>query len=134
MLVGENGSELAIIDFQDALMGTPQYDVVALLRDSYSRLADAELDELIAHYLSERRATGLPAIDPVEFRRVFDLQTVQRKLKDAGRFVFIDRVKGNPSFLQHIPTSVGYARDALRRQPDLAKLHQQLGRFMPELL
>ena len=42
------------------------------------------------------------------FERLFDLQTVQRKLKDAGRFVFIDRVKKNPSFLVHIPNSLDY--------------------------
>jgi aminoglycoside/choline kinase family phosphotransferase len=38
----------------------------------------------------------------------------QRKLKDAGRFVFIDRVRGNPDFLQFYPQSLRYAGRALR--------------------
>ena len=39
---------------------------------------------------------------------------MQRKLKDAGRFVFIDRVRRNPDFLPHYPQSVRYAGRALR--------------------
>ena len=64
----------------------------------------------------ERRAEA-EALSPAQLRRAFDLQTVQRKLKDAGRFVFIERVKGNPSFLRHIPSSVRYVRQALDRLP-----------------
>ena len=32
------GGELVVIDFQDALQGPRQYDLVALLRDSYVEL------------------------------------------------------------------------------------------------
>ena len=47
---------------------------------------------------------------------------MQRKLKDAGRFVFIDRVRGNPGFLVSIPASLRYVREALARRPDLGTL------------
>jgi aminoglycoside/choline kinase family phosphotransferase len=58
---------------------------------------------------------------------------VQRKLKDAGRFVFIDRVKKNPGFLRSIPASLRYVREALGRRPDLADLHEVLAKHVPEL-
>jgi aminoglycoside/choline kinase family phosphotransferase len=58
---------------------------------------------------------------------------VQRKLKDAGRFVFIDQVKKNPSFLPHIPSSLRYVRDALQRRPDLREVQEILQRHLPEL-
>ena len=62
------------------------------------------------------------------------LQTLQRKLKDAGRFVFIDRVRKNPSFLRWIPTTIEYVRDALAAAPaELAELRRVLGRHAPEL-
>jgi aminoglycoside/choline kinase family phosphotransferase len=51
-------------------------------------------------------------VDP-DFVRHFHLQTLQRKLKDAGRFVFIHRRRGNPGFLKFFPASVGYVRQAL---------------------
>jgi hypothetical protein len=53
-------------------------------------------------------------------------------LKDAGRFVYIDRVKKNPSFLPFIPTSLGYVREAFGRQPELKQLFQALKKYVPE--
>jgi hypothetical protein len=103
-----------LIDFQDALVGSCAYDLVALLRDSYIELDDAEVDELIGVYLRRGREANLPWCDDgLAFRRVFHLQTIQRKLKDAGRFVFIDRVKANPDFLQYYPSSLRYVSEAL---------------------
>jgi hypothetical protein len=34
-------------------------------------------------------------------------------LKDAGRFVFIDRVKGNPSFLKFVEPTIEKVKKAL---------------------
>lgn len=118
------GPSLRLIDFQDALMGTRAYDLVALLRDSYVELAPALLDELVNYYVERS------GIDGPSFRTLFDMQTAQRKLKDAGRFVFIDRVKKNPSFLVHIPTSQAYARAALERLPRLARLREVIEPYL----
>lgn len=127
------GGEQAVIDFQDALLGPRQYDLVALLRDSYVELPAELVDRMLARYLARLVAEGGPLLDPVPFRATFDLLTVQRKLKDAGRFVFIDRVKGNPGFLPAIPASLRYVREALARRPDLAALQQILSCHVPEL-
>jgi N-acetylmuramate 1-kinase len=125
--------EQAVIDFQDALLGPRQYDLVALLRDSYVELPDALVEELLRRYLERLAAAGGPRLAYGPFREVFDLLTVQRKLKDAGRFVFIDRVKKNPGFLVSIPASLRYVRDAFDRRPDLAALRAVLARHVPDL-
>lgn len=127
------GGEQAIIDFQDALLGPRQYDLVALLRDSYVELPPDAVDALVRRYLDRLAVEGGPRLDPGAFRAGFDLLTVQRKLKDAGRFVFIDRVKGNPGFLRSIPPSLRYVRSALARLPRLAPLQALLSRHVPEL-
>jgi len=127
------GGDQAVIDFQDALLGPRQYDLVALLRDSYVELPADLVERMVRRYLSRLEAEGGPRLAPDPFRAVFDLLTVQRKLKDAGRFVFIDRVKGNPGFLPSIPASLRYVRDALSRRPDLAELREVLARHVPEL-
>jgi aminoglycoside/choline kinase family phosphotransferase len=49
--------------------------------------------------------------------------TVQRKLKDAGRFVFIERKNGNPSFLKFVEPTIDKARASLARLTDDAALH-----------
>ena len=132
LMVLPDGTQ-AVIDFQDALLGPRQYDLVALLRDSYVDLPSDLVDRMIARWLRVFAERGGPRLDPVAFRATFDLLTVQRKLKDAGRFVFIDRVKKNPGFLPSIPLSLRYVRDALARRPDLAELQAVLARHVPEL-
>jgi aminoglycoside/choline kinase family phosphotransferase len=127
------GGEQVVIDFQDALLGPRQYDLVALLRDSYVELPPELVDDLLRRYLDRLAAEGGPRLDPAPFRAAFDLLTVQRKLKDAGRFVFIDRVKKNPGFLPSIPASLRYVREAFERRPDLARLREVLARHVPEL-
>ena len=125
--------EQVVIDFQDALLGPRQYDLVALLRDSYVELPPEMVEAMIRRYLAKLAEAGGPSLAYGSFREVFDLLTVQRKLKDAGRFVFIDRVKKNPGFLVSIPASLRYVREALARRPDLADLQEILGRHVPEL-
>ncbi len=116
---------LALIDFQDALIGPYVYDLVALLRDSYIVLERPFVERMLGFYRQ------LMPEAPSTLLRDFDLQTVQRKLKDAGRFVFIDQVKGNPSFLKFFDPSVRYAQEALRRLnawPDLVELVSRVGK------
>ncbi len=102
--------ELVWIDFQDALLGPRVYDLVALLSDSYQTFdvpfIDARLNEYAEHL-------GLDARDRQAVGREFQIVTVQRKLKDAGRFVYIDRVRNNPDFLQFVAPTIAKVRHAL---------------------
>ncbi len=104
--------QLVWVDFQDALLGPRVYDLVALLHDSYQnldrRFMEARLDEYATH-------RGLSADERALVGQEFDLVTVQRKLKDAGRFVFIDRTKGDPGFLRFVNSTIGRATSALER-------------------
>ena len=132
LMVLPSGAQ-AVIDFQDALLGPRQYDLVALLRDSYVELEAPFVERMLRRYLARLAEAGGPTLAYEPFRAIFDLLTVQRKLKDAGRFVFIDRVKKNPGFLVSIPASLRYVRDALARREDLAEVREILARHVPEL-
>jgi aminoglycoside/choline kinase family phosphotransferase len=122
---------LCWIDFQDALLGPRVYDLVALLNDSYQTFdrpfIEARLDEYV-------RAARLGAEARADIGREFDRVTVQRKLKDAGRFVFIDRVKKNPSFLKFVEPTIAKARASLARlndDEDMRALAELLARVLP---
>jgi hypothetical protein len=128
-----HGERLGVIDFQDALMGPATYDLASLLRDAYIQLDESLVDELVAYYrdrLAERRTM---APDRDTFRRLFDLTSIQRNLKAAGRFVYIDRVKGNPKFLADIPRVLGYVKRNLQKYPELGALRTHLAPHVPEL-
>jgi aminoglycoside/choline kinase family phosphotransferase len=124
-------SSLCWIDFQDALLGPRVYDLVALLNDSYQTFdrpfIEARLDEYV-------RAARLGADARGDIGREFDRVTVQRKLKDAGRFVFIDRVKKNGSFLKFVEPTIAKARASLGRlgdDEDMRALGDLLARVLP---
>ena len=106
---------------------------MALLRDSYVELDRPFIEQMLAIYVDEFHKRTGEKIDLPAFTRFFDLLTVQRKLKDAGRFEFINRVKGNPGFLVSIPASLRYVREALHKQPHLSNLHRLVAKYVPEL-
>jgi len=128
-----DGGRLGVIDFQDALMGPAGYDLASLLRDAYIALEESLIDELIAEYLNRIERAGTGQGDRPAFRRLFDFISIQRNLKAAGRFVYIDRVKKNPKFLTDIPRVLGYVRRNLAKYPELAALRKHLAPYVPEL-
>ncbi len=128
-----DGGRLGVIDFQDALMGPAVYDLASLLRDAYIALDEALIDELIVYYLDRMAGHEREFSDRAAFLRHFDLMSIQRNLKAAGRFVYIDRVKGNPKFLADIPRVLGYVRRNLAKYPELATLQKHLAPYVSEL-
>jgi len=122
-LMVTDGPRLVWIDFQDALLGPRVYDLVALLNDSYQtfdrEFIEARLDDFAAEM-------GFDAGERQVLGREFDLVTVQRKLKDAGRFVFIDREKKNPSFLRFVEPTIAKVRASLGRLSDDEDMRQLL--------
>lgn len=133
MVVRDVAGQLGLgwIDFQDAMMGPRIYDMVALLSDSYqtfsSEFVEARLDDFAGYH-------GLSPEERALLGREFRWVTVQRKLKDAGRFVFIERTHGNPAFLPFVAGSIQKAQSALDELGDdrvLAELARLLARLFP---
>ena len=132
VLPASDGShDLAWIDFQDAMLGPRVYDLVALLGDSYQTFDRAFVDARLAEFCQH---SALDAEAQRTVQREFDMVTVQRKLKDAGRFVFIERKNGNPSFLKFVEPTIEKARASLARltdDPELAGLTRLLDQVCP---
>lgn len=128
-----DGERLGVIDFQDALTGPATYDLASLLRDAYIELDEALIDRLIDRYLDGLAAHRHVWTNREAFRRLFDFTSIQRNLKAAGRFVYIDRVKGNPKFLADIPRVLNYVKRNLQKYPELDQLRKHLTPYVPEL-
>jgi hypothetical protein len=124
LMVQPSGA-LALLDFQDALIGPRAYDLAALLCDSYVSL-DLDLQESMLE-----RYARLRHIDPSSLRREFWLVALHRKLKDAGRFVYIDRVRKNPDFLRWYPQSLVYVGRAAAQARGLEALQDLLSDKIP---
>lgn len=114
-------------------MGPATYDLASLLKDAYIELEDVVVDGLVDHFLTGLADLGVKVGDRQAFRRLFDLTSIQRNLKAAGRFVYIDRVKQNPKFLADIPRVLGYVKRNLSKYPELATVRQHLSPYVVEL-
>jgi aminoglycoside/choline kinase family phosphotransferase len=108
-----------VIDFQDALLAPPQYDLASLLND---RTTDSVIpphgeDELVRYYL-EGRAEFEPGAERGDrFFEIYRLSAIQRDLKVVGRFYYLDQVKGKPGYMKFIPPTVRRLQRNLARVP-----------------
>ncbi|HET9467683.1 MAG TPA: phosphotransferase [Vicinamibacterales bacterium] len=117
---------LYIIDFQDARMGPDTYDLVSLLRDSYVDFTEARVDELIRVYLKLGGAAHATPEAFAEYRRRFDVMSVQRNLKALGTFGHQTTSRNNTVYIQYIPRTLSYVRTNLERYPRFARLRELL--------
>jgi hypothetical protein len=90
MLVGEAGS-LGLLDFQDALVGHPAYDLVSLLQDARRDVAPVTEQAMLARYCA---ATG--AGD--DFMAAYHVLGAQRNAKIIGIFTRLWRRDGKPRY------------------------------------
>ena len=118
---------LYIIDFQDARMGPDTYDLASLLRDSYIDLTDERVDELIRGYLKLGGAATATPSAFTEYKRRFDVMSVQRNLKALGTFGHQTTSRNNPVYIQYIPRTLTCVRANLERYPRFARLRDLLG-------
>jgi len=125
-----------LLDFQDALMGPRVYDLASLLKDSYSVLGESLVDNLIDYYLDHSPTAkdgGTKERGRAAFRRGFDFMSIQRNLKAAGRFVYIDAVKKKNYLLPYIPQTLENVRRNLDRYAELKRLRDALRPYVQEL-
>jgi len=99
VLAGREGvAACGLLDFQDALLGPPAYDLVSLLRD-----ARRDVDPAVAEACRERYLAGRPGVDRAAFERAYWILGAQRTTKILGIFVRLWRRDGKPRYLTHLP-------------------------------
>jgi len=93
---------LGLIDFQDAVLGPPAYDVASLLQDARIAVPDELELRLLAHY-ARRRANADPSFDATAFTAAYSIMGAQRATKILGIFTRLDRRDGKPQYLGLLP-------------------------------
>ncbi|WP_096085381.1 aminoglycoside phosphotransferase family protein [Agaribacterium haliotis] len=105
---------LALIDFQDAVLGPLNYDVVSLLKDCYVSWPRAKLETWALSYASLAHEAGLlPACTPQAFLRSLDLMGLQRHLKVLGIFARLSLRDNKHQYLADLPRVLNYVVEAL---------------------
>jgi aminoglycoside/choline kinase family phosphotransferase len=112
---GEAGTDrVGLLDFQDAFIAPPGYDLASLLRDARRDVSPETVAATISHYANQ---TGR---DLKRVHTEISTLALQRNLRILGVFAKLARVDGKPRYLkfmsrvwEHILTDL--AHDALAR-------------------
>jgi aminoglycoside/choline kinase family phosphotransferase len=124
-------ARLGVLDFQDAVMGPPAYDLASLLQDARVDVPEAVEVPLLGRYVRQRR-TDDPDFDPGTFIRSYVTMAAQRATKILGIFARLEVRDGKPQYLRHIPRISGYLQRSLAH-PALEPLSEWYSRHVPGL-
>ncbi len=113
----EGTDRLGLLDFQDAVLAPPEYDLASLLRDARRDTDDALRTAMMRRFA---QATGR---DEARVAAATAVLGVQRNLRILGIFARLARERGKPGYLRLLPRVWGHV------EGDLA--HPALGRIGP---
>ncbi|MBI3793744.1 MAG: phosphotransferase [Nitrospinae bacterium] len=108
-----------IIDFQDARLGPPHYDVASLLFDSYVRLDEETRNELTEHYKKIAAGKILDAKRLASFEKDLARTALQRNIKALGTFGFQAVERQNSLYARFMPGTAEYVTRNLGLFQDL---------------
>lgn len=124
LMIPPEGAGCALLDFQDAVLGSPAYDVVSLLEDARRDVSPAVARDALARYL---QATDWP---PAAFHAHYRVLGIQRALKILGIFTRLDRRDGKPDYRRHEPRLQTLVQRGLAH-PDLQPVAQWFRQHLP---
>jgi len=126
---GPAPNQVGLLDFQDALIGHPAFDLVSLLQDARLDVAPDIEDRLYERY-TQAVAVRNDSFDPAAFRFAYAALGAQRNTKILGIFARLWKRDGKPHYLRHIPRIWRYLERDLAH-PDLGALAAWYGSHFP---
>ncbi len=125
-VASDNGDvQCGLLDFQDAVIGSPAYDLMSLLEDARRDVSPGVVEKMQSHY---HRASG--TADVSAFGLHFHALAAQRHCKVLGNFARLLRRDGKDTYLAHIPRVVELLQRHLD-EPLLQPLQQWLDEHLP---
>ena len=121
----EAPKNIGLLDFQDARVGQPTYDLVSLLGDARRDVSKPVREDLLQYYQSES------GINPVKFSASCAAQSAQRNLRILGVFARLCIRDGKPSYLDFIPRVWANLKQDLQH-PNLSSVAQTVFQNIPE--
>ncbi|MDD9798295.1 MAG: phosphotransferase, partial [Alphaproteobacteria bacterium] len=123
-------ARIGMIDIQDALLGSPAYDVVSLLQDARRDIDEGLCARLLNFYFEERQLNK-PA-EQETFKMAYAILGAQRNFRIAGVFTRLAKYNNKPSYLVHLPRVMNYIEKNLQH-PALADVAIWMQENIPTL-
>lgn len=113
-------ARVGLLDFQDAVMGPPAYDLASLLQDARVDVPEMMEITLLSRYVRARMSAS-PGFDAAGFARAYATLAAQRASKILGIFARLELRDHKPQYLRHLPRIWSYLQRSLAH-PTLAPL------------
>jgi N-acetylmuramate 1-kinase len=122
-------ARVGIIDFQDAVLGPPAYDLVSLLQDARIDVPEELELTLLTRYIRARRSNDAN-FDAAGFAELYAIMSAQRNTRLLGTFARLNRRDGKPHYLRHQPRIWTYLSRSLAH-PALAPMRDWYAANVP---
>ena len=123
-------ARVGLIDFQDAVAGSPAYDLISLTEDARRDVSPALAETTTRQYLAAMRTQGTP-LDEAGFRHEMAVMAAQRNAKIVGIFARLYSRDGKARYLAFLPRVWGYLERDLAH-PALGDLRAWYDRTIPK--
>jgi len=110
-------AQVGLLDFQDALMGHPAWDLHSLLQDARRDVSPNTEASALEHYLSLR-----PSVLDAEFRRDYHILAALNEVRILGVFARLIKRDHKPRYGAFIPRMWHHLGRNLKAQPHLEPL------------
>lgn len=119
---------IGVIDFQDAVTGSPAYDLVSLLED-----ARRDVSEDVVSYCKAMYRSDL-GLNENHFEKSYAILSLQRNLKIVGIFHRRNLRDGEPRYLDYLPRVWDFIRVSLKEDvaAPLATWFEKYGVVIPQ--
>lgn len=124
--------KVAVIDFQDARMGIPQYDLVSLLDDCYYNISQSNKHNLMRYYFDTFPPIKNWQSNFDKFHELYDYTRIQRTFKALGSFSYIYGTRKDERYLKYIGYGFEKLRKTLIRFPELKDLRIAMSKIYYE--
>lgn len=114
-----NGEQV-VIDFQDARMGTPLYDLVSLLEDCYYQINTENKTKLIDYYFQTYFKKFDSSKTFEQFKELYDFMAIQRVFKAIGSFAYIYADRKDLRYIKYIGYAFEKVRSIMLKHPSFA--------------
>jgi len=118
-------AKVGLLDFQDALIGHPAYDLVSLLEDARRDTSDKLQQDMLAYYLSKS------GDNTNAFQYAYATLGAQRNLKIIGIFARLCRRDNKPNYVDLIPRVWAHLQRDLNH-PNLSALKDWVSTHVAE--
>lgn len=98
----EPPANMGLLDFQDALIGSPAYDLVSLLEDARRNVSYSLQQEMLNRYITHA------GVDKLSFMREYYLLGLQRNCKILGIFVRLKARDNKSVYMPLVPRVWNY--------------------------